>query len=239
MEVITFGERKNPCVVFLHGWGGGFSSFSFFAKALSDNFFCVVVDFNSLIQGDKVLKIDDFKDCVLNYLKENQIDSASFVAHSFGGRVVAKIAECDAKILEKVVLIDSAGLRPRRNLWYYIKVRWFKFQVKLAKLHLVKESKLKKYGSADYVRLPETQKQTFKNIVNTFLEAGFANINSPTLIYWGEKDYETPLFMAKKLKRLIKNSEIIIEKDVGHFSYLKNPAKFIKILTIFLEEKDE
>lgn len=235
MDVITFGKKENPCVVFLHGWGGGFSSFSFVAKNLSDKFYCVVVDFNSIIFSDRILTIDDFCDEVLDYLRKNNISKASFVAHSFGGRIVARLAERNSPIFDKIVLADTAGLNYRRGPWFYLKIRWFKFLVKLAKRGIIDEKRLKKYGSPDYAVLTDTQKQTFKNVVNLNLKNGYKKIDAQTLIYWGENDTETPLYMAKSLKKIIKNSALIVEKGADHFAYLKNINKFNRILTIFLE----
>ena len=76
-------------------------------------------------------------------------------------------------------------------------------------------------------------KKTFVNIVNTFLEKYVININIPTIIFWGQKDKETPLYMAKRFKRLIKNSELVIIKNAGHFAYLQDLNTFVNVLNLF------
>lgn len=237
MKVLTFGEKTKHCVVFLHGWGGSFESFLFFAQSLSQNFYCVVIDFADLMFGDKILTLDDFCNEVSDYLKTNGIQSASFVAHSFGGRVVARLVQRGEKIFNKIVLIDTAGLRYRRSLWYHVKVRWFKVLVALSKFGLVSQKKLASYGSSDYKCLNLNQKQTFKNIVNLDLKNAYKLIGVPTLIYWGEKDQETPIYMAKTLHKIIKNSGLIVEQGAGHFSYLKDVKKFMLVLESFLQER--
>ena len=237
MELITFGRKDLPCLVFLHGWGGGFSSFSFFAKELSDKYFCVVVDFNSTINSGKILWVSDFSDELKNELDLLGAKDITIIAHSFGGRVTAKFYEKYPGFVKKIVLIDSAGLPKKHNLWYYIKVRWFKFCKTLVKMHIISKEKLNSFGSPDYVKLNQTARKTFINIISEDLTNSFSKINVPTLIYWGENDKETPLKMAKTLKKIIKPSELIIEKDAGHFSYLTNPQKFIRIIRCFMEEK--
>jgi pimeloyl-ACP methyl ester carboxylesterase len=60
-------------------------------------------------------------------------------------------------------------------------------------------------------------------------------IKCKTLIVWGERDFETKLYMARKLKRLIKNSKLIIIKGAGHFSFLEKKDEFAIILDTFLK----
>ena len=96
------------------------------------------------------------------------------------------------------------------------------------------KSELEKYGSADYKALDGVMKETFVKVVNENLYSHFKKIAMPTLILWGEKDKETPLYMAKKLKRIIKNSSLYVIKGTGHFSYLERPDIFVAALKCFV-----
>lgn len=225
-SVLTFGEKGNPAIVFFHGWGGGFSSFLFFAQQLSKKYFCVVFDFNKMINSAPPKLMEDFAREVKSTLDELNVTCAFAVGHSFGGRVIAKTTTIFPEIFKKIVLVDSAGLPPRRSLWYHIKVRWFKFNVRLARAGLIKTSRLARFGSRDYMALNSVAKQTFKNVVNENLTPCFASIRVPTLIFWGEKDRETPPAMAKKLNKIIKDSGIVWVNGAGHFSYLDAPQLF-------------
>ncbi len=225
-SVLTFGEKGNPAIVFFHGWGGGFSSFLFFAQQLSKKYFCVVFDFNKMINSAPPKHMEDFAHEVKSTLDELNVTCAFAVGHSFGGRVIAKTATIFPEIFKKIVLVDSAGLPPRRSLWYHIKVRWFKLNVRLARAGLIKTSRLARFGSRDYMALNSVAKQTFKNVVNENLTPCFASIRVPTLIFWGEKDRETPPVMAKKLNKIIKDSGIVWINGAGHFSYLDAPQLF-------------
>ena len=239
MEILTYGKKDNPCIVFLHGWGGGFSSFSFFAKALSDKFFTIVVDFNSTLFKDEIISLDDVADELADKLDLLNVNDITIIGHSFGGRVAAVYYGKNTKKVKKIVLIDSAGLRPRRSLWYYIKVKWFKFNVSLAKLGIISKTRLKEFGSPDYKKLTLNERQTFKNIVNRDLASQFAKIKCPTLIYWGTLDRETPLYMAKKLNKLITNSAVVKINGAGHFSYAERPGQFISVIRAFMEKDDD
>ena len=61
---------------------------------------------------------------------------------------------------------------------------------------------------------------TFVNVVNQDLTEYFKKISCDTFIFWGDKDASTPLYMAKKLNKIINNSELYIVRNGGHFSYL-------------------
>ena len=51
-------------------------------------------------------------------------------------------------------------------------------------------------------------------------------IDTATLIINGKLDAETPLYMAKKLNKNIKNSTLKVFEECGHFCFLDKPNKF-------------
>ena len=55
-----------------------------------------------------------------------EIEKVILIGHSFGGKVSIWLGNLYPEIVDKIVLIDSAGLIPRRGLKYYIKVYCFK-----------------------------------------------------------------------------------------------------------------
>ena len=94
---------------------------------------------------------------------------------------------------------------------------------------------LKIFGSKDYQSLPNGMHQTFKNIVNENLKYYIKDIESETLIIWGEKDQATPLKDGIKFNSLIKDSALIIYPNRGHFSYLEEPYLTNKIIENFIK----
>ena len=79
-------------------------------------------------------------------------------------------------------------------------------------------------------------KKVFSSIVNTHLEESARLIDCKTLIIFGEKDKETPIYMAKKLNKLIKNSSLVILKNCAHFCFLERKILFEEILNNFIKE---
>ena len=236
MDYLTFGNEKYEAIVFLHGWGGGFSSFAGLAKSLAKKYFVVLIDYSSFINQQKEICVKDYADALYTILDKTNKKQFSFVAHSFGGRVLAKLYRDHPEIFKKIVLFNTAGLPRRFNLWYYLKVKRRNFVKKLVFLNILPKSKLEQFASADYKKLNSIERKSFSNIVSEDLTNCYKNIKVPTLIYWGKKDKETPLYMAKRLKKIIKNSGLYVDKNAGHFSYLDNPQSAQNAIEYFLEK---
>ena len=80
-------------------------------------------------------------------------------------------------------------------------------------------------------------KKTFQNIIKEDLRKYYKNISCDTLIIWGDNDLDTPLKDGLLIKKLIKNSEIIVYKNSNHFCYLNYPELTNRIIKSFLKEK--
>ena len=93
-----------------------------------------------------------------------------FVCHSFGTRVTALFIKMFPNIVNKLIVVDGAGIKPRRSLLYYLKVKEYKRKKKLVSKGKLSADALDKYGSSDYKVLSPIMKQTFINIVNKDLK---------------------------------------------------------------------
>ena len=98
----------------------------------------------------------------------------------------------------------------------------------------IDKKKLTKFYSKDYLALNPIMQQSFVKIVNEHLDYTLNGISNKTLIIFGEDDRETPLYMAKKLNKNIKNSNLIIIKNAGHFCFIDKPLAFNKAVEDFL-----
>ncbi|MCL2797604.1 MAG: alpha/beta hydrolase [Firmicutes bacterium] len=132
--------------------------------------------------------------------------------------------------IQKLILTDAAGVKPRRGLKYRIKVFWYKLKKRFG--HAPKSA-----GSADYKALPEFMKPVFVRVVNTHLDRHLPKIQCPTLLVWGRNDRDTPLYMAKKMRRKIPGSGLVVLEDAGHYSFLDSPEEFYAILNAFIDSE--
>lgn len=220
-------------VVFLHGWGGDASAFLFVAERLKTFAKSIVVDFNGFgktPEPDRPYSVGDYAGEVLSVLEKERVEKAIIVGHSFGGRVAMEIAAKFPDVASGLVLVDSAGIKPRRNPTYYIKIAIHKLMKKLGMKGLK--------GSKDYRVLSLIMKETFKKVVSYDQSYMLKDISVPTAIFWGKKDKDTPLYMARKLSKNIKDSSLFL-LDGGHYAYVDDLEKFVSILTAFVQQVGE
>ena len=183
-------------------------------------------------QNNKILNAKKLK---LNYAKKSKINkrfNKNFRiknAKVFNKQFFKHYENFDYEILiKKIILVDSAGMKPRFNLKTKCKILKYKL---LKKLGFKQENK----GSSDYKNLSPIMKKTFSNVVNFFLEEYAKHIKAETLIIFGEKDKAMPVYMGKRLQKLIPDSALLVFKNASHFAYLDNFSDFVIIAKNFLK----
>lgn len=214
----------------LHGWGGNMTSFLSLEQHLSK--YARVLNLDFLGFGDsprltRPVDVPDYADGVLELIEKYSMRDVVLVGHSFGGRVAMYIAEHYPEMVSGLVLIDAAGIFPRFSIKKFVKIRLHRFLKRLGLKGLK--------GSPDYRALDDIGRATFNNVISFDLESNLSDISCPALLIWGKDDRDTPLYMAKKLNKKIKNSELIVFNDVGHFSYLERPCETFLIIRSFID----
>lgn len=237
-------EGEGKIVLLLHGWGGSIQTMMPVFNVLKDNFRVIIVDLPGFGESD-IPKIPwnsyDYAECIYKFIEKLNIRVSIIFGHSHGGRI-SIILSSKYYMTEKLILIDSAGLIPKRTAKYYIKVYWFKL---LKRIYLLipaqnKEEKIdkfyKKYGSRDYRDADGIMRQTMVKVINDNLLEQLMLINVPTLLIWGENDEDTPVYMGKIMEQNIPDSGLVILKGAGHYSYIDNYDQFRAVINVFLKD---
>lgn len=167
-----------------------------------------------------------FIERITRELRLTGVKEITAVGHSFGGRVAIRLAS--RGFVDKIVLIDSAGLKPKVRLKHIL----LKYRFRLRKILGLNTERC---GSVDYRNLPNVRKATFNNIIHEYQDRELALIAAPCWIFWGKKDKDTPLYMAKKLNHDIRGSGMYIVKNGGHYSYLDDYKSYLLGLTHFVK----
>lgn len=228
-----FYKAGNDLIVFLHGWGANLSLMKPLANNLVGDFSFLFIDFPPFGKSNEPKEpwqLTDYVNLTQKLVEktclENNFDSISVVSHSFGGRVSLVLA---TKIkVKSLVLIASAGLKPKFSPKVKFNVLKYKILKKFG------SEKAKTMGSSDYKRLSPIMKQTFNKIIKEDLKPYCKKISSKTLIIFGDKDRQTPLYMGKRMNRLIKNSKLVILENADHFAYLKHLNFVSNLISNFL-----
>lgn len=215
-------------LLFLHGWG---CDKDFFKTADNLKGFTVTrVDFYGFGETPAPsypINLDDYVSGVEEIMRFYNMEDVVVIGHSFGGRVAIKLAKNSR--VSGLVLVDSAGLKPKRKLGYYLKVGLYK----LTKFFHIHPQRMKSFGSEDYKKLMGSMKRTFINVVNEDLTKETKEITLPTMLIWGDKDLETPIEMLHRMEKNIKNSTTVLFEGSGHFCFLENPKRFYSLVTEF------
>lgn len=174
-------------------------------------------------------------------MKAVDLKNPVLVGHSNGGRIIMKL--CGEKMLNppKIIFIDAAGIKAKPSFKKTVKIKTFKtvkWFLTLPGIKNVSEGLLTEarnyFGSADYTAAHPVMRSTMVNLINEDLTPIVKNISCPTLLIWGDKDTDTPLYMAKKLESLIDDTGLCILKDTGHFSFAQKPYEAQAIIKSFL-----
>lgn len=237
------GEGKP--VVLLHGWLTDLESM----RPLTTNmvkdhkvYLVDVVGFGKSSLPKEPLNSEDFAEFLKEFLDKLDIKKPTLIGHSNGGRIIINAVGRGLVDPEKIVLIDSAGIKPKRSLEYYLKVGFFKtgklFLNLLPNTKGIKEFKERlrgRVGSSDYQSSPTVLKDTMKIIVNEDVKDLLPNIKVPTLLIWGGMDKATPISDAKIMEKLIPNAGLVEYPYGSHFSYLENIENCKLVLDSFLK----
>ncbi len=232
-------------ILILPGWGDTRETFRLMIENLKLNYTVYIFDypgFGRSIFPDEDLTIYDYTNIIRDFIKDENIQNPTIISHSFGGRIATLMAGYYKDNIDKLILIDAAGIKRGKNIFKLIKQTTYKLLRKLQvivpkkKRNLYIKRLINAFGSSDYKTLGDDMRKTFKNVINEDLRYYIKNIDVKTLIIWGKKDKDTPFKDAKYMKNNIEDSLLVTLKDAGHFSYLNYPTLVNKIINDFLKK---
>lgn len=232
-------------VMLMHGWGCSSQTVESIAAIARENHTVYNIDlpgFGASTEPDGVWGVEEYTRAVEALCKHEGVDEPTLIGHSFGGRI--SILFGSRNNTRRIVLVDAAGVKPRRSLGYYYKVYTYKAARRLYRLMLGAEraehrlDRIRaKRGSSDYAQATPMMRRILSKCVNEDLCHVMPDIKAPTLLIWGKNDTATPLSDAKKMEKLIPDAGLVAFDGCGHYSFLDNPAGFAAVLRSFLNPK--
>lgn len=244
----TDSEKGNKTIVLMHGWGCNHTTVaSIEAVALSCGYRVINVDFPGFGESEEpadVWGVEQYTRQIEALVRELGIVRPTLLGHSFGGRV--GILYSSRNPVDKLILVDAAGIKPKRSLNYYRKVYTFKAMKRLMYLIYGRyeaerrlDARRAKAGSSDYASATPMMRRILSKVVNEDLTDRLELIKAPTLLIWGENDTATPLSDAQKMEKLIPDAGLVSFPGCGHYSFLDNPGQFAAVLRSFLRSGRE
>ncbi len=238
-------EGEGSAILLLHGWGSNITLFDGIVKALSPSHRVIAPDmpgFGKTPEPQRAWSVDDYVDFIIKFIDSLGLKEFGVLVHSFGGRVLFKLnaRESLPYVINKAVLVDSAGIMPKKSLKQKISLKMYKCARSIMSTKLLHflypdavENMRKKRGSADYNNATPTMRQTLVKVVNEDLKPLISKINCPTLIIWGDNDTATPINDARQMEQLIPDAGLVVCEGAGHYSFLEQPAKVHGALKVF------
>ena len=232
-------------ILLLHGWGCNATTFNAIRPFLEARFRVLTVDFAGFGQSDEPSEawgVEEYTRSIEALAQAEGVENPILIGHSFGGRV--SIVYASRNKVQKVMLVDAAGVKPKRSLNYYRKVYTFKLIKKLLPLFVGKaraekiiEQRRAKAGSSDYSQASPKMRAILSKVVNEDLCHLMPKIAAPTLLFWGENDTATPLADAKKMEKLIPDAGLVTVAGAGHYACLENTPLFLRVAESFLAKE--
>lgn len=240
-------EGQGSPIILMHGWGCQASTLNSIARIAAEQHTIYNIDFPGFGGSDEPAEIwgvEDYTRMLEEFVTKLGIKRPALLGHSFGGRV--GILYSSRNDIDKLILVDAAGVKPRRTLKYYAKVYSFKAGKRLWQLILGKERAEKRIermrksrASADYGAASPKMRAILSKVVNEDLKPVMPRIKAPTLLIWGENDTATPMRDARIMEKLIPDAGLVSFPGCGHYSFLDNPYQFAAVLRSFINDKEQ
>lgn len=230
-------------IVLMHGWGCDHTTLASLERvALECGRRVINVDFPGFGESqepESCWGVEEYTQAIEKLVDSLSLDRPALLGHSFGGRV--GIVYASRRPVEKLLLVDAAGVKPKRSLRYHLKVWSFKATKRLMYLRYGREEAEKRLdaerarrGSSDYASASPRMRQILSKVVNEDLCHLMPSISAPTLLIWGENDTATPLADARKMEKLIPDAGLVSYPGAGHYSFLDRPAQTAAVIRSFL-----
>lgn len=237
----TVAGSGNPMIL-MHGWGCNTTTLASIEKVAVDSHTVYNIDFPGFGQSDEPVEVwgvERYTDMLREFVERLSIEKPVLLGHSFGGRV--GIVYSSRYPVSKLILVDAAGVKPKRPIKYYVKVYAFKAAKRIAPVLMGRKrgqmliDKMRgKSGSADYNSSSPMMRAILSRVVNEDLCHLMPQISAPTLLIWGDDDTATPISDARIMERLIPDAGLVSFPACGHFSFLDAPGRFAAVLRSFL-----
>jgi 2-hydroxy-6-oxonona-2,4-dienedioate hydrolase len=248
-KIHYYEAGDGPAVILLHGLGLDATSWMLQIPALARVHRVYAIDMIGFGRSDKPpleYSIETFVEFLEGFMKEAGIPRATLVGLSLGGWIAAEFTAQHPDLVDRLVLVNAAGIRPPIPLT----------EPMLAILNpgsLAEERDLlelvlynKKLATEEFVELLFTQRMrsgngyTVARVIHRMLTRDewvnekLAGVRAPALVVWGRQDMLVPLSLGEEYVRLLPGAKLVVIEECGHLPPLEKPGEFAKAVLDFL-----
>lgn len=226
MNITVKGEGQG--ILLLHGWGQNAYMMKFLQDHLCERYKVINLDlpgFGESSEPDHAWSVEEYAQAMHEVVLMHKIEQPIIIGHSFGARIALRYALNYP--LKAMVLTGAAGIRKKHGPSYYVRIYTYKL---MKKLHVHMQM-----GSVDYQQASEVMRGVLVKSVNEDITPELCHIQALTLLVWGEKDMQTPLWMGKKMEACMPRATLVTIENEDHFAYFHQSLRFKAIVDAFLE----
>ncbi|HXW15624.1 MAG TPA: alpha/beta hydrolase [Terriglobia bacterium] len=247
-KIVYYEAGQGSVVILIHGLGADSHHWGYNIEPLSHTFRVIALDQIGYGKSDKPVMrytVGNFADYLHGFMEAVKISKASLVGNSLGGWVALDFTIRHPDMVEKLVLVDAAGLHPAtplrkpkgglKNLTPF-NTRWF-FDLMDAN----KEWATTDLGPQGFERhVKNGDSYTVASSVaematgREFEDKKLVKVHTPTLIIWGSNDMLIPLAMGEHFNKGIVGSQLIVIDGTGHIPMVGKPVEFDDAVQKFL-----
>jgi pimeloyl-ACP methyl ester carboxylesterase len=237
---------QGPAVILLHGLGANAGIWVANIGPLSAHYHAIALDQIGFGHSDKPLidyKIATFVDFLYGFMQSQKIAKATLVGNSLGGWIALEFAIQHPEMVEKLVLVDAAGLSfqtapPTVNL----NPASLDDTKKVLGVVFYNQAMVTDLAvAAVFARhLKDNDGYTIRRVIDLFAtgnqleDAKLSSAHVPTLVVWGANDALLPLSMGERFHAGIGGSKLVSIKECGHIPELEKPEEFNRTVLDFL-----
>ena len=241
------GQGPKIAVV-LQGWGTDMKLYDSVAADLADSYKVIQLNLPGFSDSDEPKEpwsVEDYCNWFIAFMQEMKIEKATLIGHSYGCRMMIRMAARDPKDLpftiEEMVMVDGAGIQREKTPAQKRRVKRYKRMKAIAHFAPIYwlfgdavDIWQSQQGSADYRASSPMMKQCMSKAVNEDQSPLLPKIAVKTYLIWGENDTATPLRDGEDMERMIQDAQLYVIKGAGHFSFVEKQQEFKIILRSFL-----
>lgn len=245
-NVHLYRGGEGPPLVLLHG-GDGNPGWLLHHQALAQHFTVYAPSHPGFGVTPRLEWIATVADLAVFYawlLDALQLERVHLVGHSVGGWVAADLATMCPQVVNRLVLVDAAGIKPQhrdildiflmtpqqvRDAAFYDTKQVPEWQQLYERPPTAEDTERSEDALEMLVRLcwkPFMHEQRLPYLL--------PRITQPTLIVWGREDAIMPLECGELYRQGIANARLAVLDACGHCPHLERPQVFAEAVVSFL-----
>ncbi|GIX41480.1 MAG: alpha/beta hydrolase [Leptospiraceae bacterium] len=231
-------QRENKAIVMIHGLGANTTAWDAIMEPLSKKYYTLCFDlpgFGFSEKPDITYSRKFYVDFLDNVLNHFNLSNIILMGNSMGGEIVLRYTIKNPKKVEKLILIDSAGLHQAKERPWFLKLGKVPIlnQIPTLLINPVIFPYILSTAYYDYSKISEIKNEIYyypfktKNDTKALIdllteelipipEHELKKIYQPTLILWGKEDKWIPVHNVYRFKKLIPDSKLVIFDKTGH-----------------------